>query len=151
METYANSIEDHLIDGLTFKLDPTANYVVERQSVSYYTQGANIYQSGSGSRVIRFSLSGNGQYLDPSTVRFIFTLKNEGLDNEILYPLGGPWSFFRRIRCLTGAGAVLEDIDYANRIHEMMHILTSTANRQNDAVESFGAFWDSDTAFGTTT
>ena len=42
METYANSIEDHLIDGLTFKLDPTANYVVERQSVTYYTQGANF-------------------------------------------------------------------------------------------------------------
>ena len=149
METYANSIEDHLIDGLTFKLDPTANYVVERQSVTYYTQGANIYQSGTGSRVIRFSLSGNGQYLDPSTVRFVFTLKNEGAANEILFPLGGPWSFFRRIRCYSGGGAVLEDIDYANRIHEMMHILTSTANRQNDAVESFGAFWDSDGTYGT--
>ena len=78
METYAQSIEDNLIDGLTFKLDPTANYVTNRQSVTYYTQGANIYQSGAGSRVVRFSLSGNGQYLDPSTVRFMFTLVNNG-------------------------------------------------------------------------
>ena len=89
IETYANSIEDHLIDGLTFKLDPTANYVSSRQSVTYYTQGANIYQSGSGSRVIRFTLSGNGQYLDPSTVRLNFTLVNNGGNNQRLFPVGG--------------------------------------------------------------
>ena len=148
METYANSIEDHLIDSLTFKLDPTANYVTNRQSVTYYTQGANIYQSGSGSRVIRFTLSGNGQYLDPSTVRMTFTLCNNGAANQTLFPVGGPWSFFRRIRLLTGAGAVLEDIDYANRIHEMVHILTSKANRQNDCnVEGFGQYWDSDEVY----
>ena len=88
METYANSIEDHLIDSLTFKLDPTANYVTNRQSVTYYTQGANIYQSGSGSRVIRFTLSGNGQYLDPSTVRMTFTLCNNGAANQTLFPVG---------------------------------------------------------------
>jgi hypothetical protein len=148
METYAKNIEDHLIDGLTFKLDPTTNYVTNRQSVTYYTQGANIYQSGSGSRVIRFTLSGNGQYIDPSTIRMNYTLVNNGTANQFVFPVGVPWSFFRRIRLLIGAGAVLEDIDYANRIHEMLHILTSKANRDNDCnVEGFGQYWDSDDVY----
>jgi hypothetical protein len=77
METYANGmVEDEMISSLSFKIDPTANYVTSRQSVSYQAQGSNIYQSGAGSRVIRFNITGTGQYLDPSTVRFIYTLVN---------------------------------------------------------------------------
>jgi hypothetical protein len=117
METYANGmVEDEMISSLSFKIDPTANYVNSRQSVSYQAQGSNICQSGSGSRLIRFNITGTGQVLDPSTVRFVYTLVNYGGANEVLYPLGGPWCFFRRCRVYSGAGAVLEDIDYANRV-----------------------------------
>lgn len=147
METYANgATEDEMIDSLTFKLDNTANYVTSRNSVSYNAQGSNIYQSGSGSRVVRFVLSGTGQYLDPSTVRLTYTLvNNDDQANHYLFPIGGPWSFFRRGRVYSGAGAVLEDIDYMNRIHEMFHLLTSKANRDDDLnVEGFGGYWDSD-------
>jgi hypothetical protein len=153
METYANGmVEDEMISSLSFKIDPTANYVTSRQSVTYQAQGSNIYQSGSGSRVIRFQLSGTGQYLDPSTVRFMFTLVNNTDDaNKILYPVGGPWSFFRRCRVYSGSGAVLEDIDMHNRIYEMMHLLTSKANRDNDCnIEGFGGYWDSDSAYNAT-
>ncbi|MFM7856519.1 MAG: hypothetical protein ACKO96_32505, partial [Flammeovirgaceae bacterium] len=128
-----------------------------RQSVTYNAQGSNIYQSGAGSRVIRFNISGTGQYLDPSTVRFVYTLVNNGTPGVIagdgsittqgqtLYTLWGPWCFFRRCRIYSGAGAVLEDIDYANRVHEMFHILTSKANRDNDIkLEGFGTGWDDD-------
>ena len=109
---FAVGTEDEMISSLSFKIDPTANYVTSRQSVTYQAQGSNIYQSGSGSRVIRFQLSGTGQYLDPSTVRFMFTLVNNTDDaNKNLYPVGGPWSFFRRCRVYSGSGAVLEDID----------------------------------------
>ena len=38
-------------------------------------------------------------------------------------------------------GAIIDDIDYYNRVHEMMHILTSTQNRDNDDVEGFGERW----------
>ena len=141
METYANGATEHdMVDSLTFNLDPTANYVVSRNSVTYNAQGSNIYQSGSDSRVVRFVLSGTGQYHDPSTVRLTYTLvNNDTAANHVLYPVGGPWSFFRRGRVYSGAGAVLEDIDYMNRVHEMFHILTSKANRDNDLnVEGFG-------------
>ena len=151
METYANGmVEDEMISSLSFKIDPTANYVTSRQSVTYQAQGSNIYQSGAGSKVIRFNITGTGQYLDPSTVRFMYTLvNNEGA--KVLFPLGGPWSFFRRCRIYSGAGAVLEDIDYANRVHEMFHLLTSRANRDNDIrIEGFGLAWDDDSVIAST-
>ena len=41
----ANSVEDYLIDGLSFKLNPGASYVSDSRSVSYFPAGSNIYQS----------------------------------------------------------------------------------------------------------
>ena len=40
-------------------------------------------------------------------------------------------------------GAIIDDIDYFNRLSEMLHVLTSTANRDNDQVEGFDNRWDS--------
>ena len=79
--------------------------------------------------MLRIMVTGDG-WLDPSTVRLGFTLVNK--DNNAghyLRPLSGGWSFFRRMRCLVG-GAIVDDIDYYARIHEMQHMLTSTANRE---------------------
>jgi hypothetical protein len=54
-----------------------------------------------------------------------------------LTPIGGPWSFFRRLRILCG-GQVVEDIDYYNHCHEQFHILMPAEVRQNDDAEAFG-------------
>ena len=143
VDSMASSVEDYLIEGLSFKLNPGASYVTDRRSVSYFTAGSNIYQSGSGARVIRINLTGEG-WLDPSTVRLSYTLvNNDGVANHVLRPLSGPWCFFRRARCLVG-GAIVDDVDYYNRVHEMLHILTSEANRDNDELEGFGSRWDND-------
>jgi hypothetical protein len=143
VDSMASSVEDYLIEGLSFKLNPGASYVTDRRSVSFFTAGSNIYQSGSGARVIRINLTGEG-WLDPSTVRLSYTLvNNEGTTAKILRPISGPWSFFRRARCLVG-GAIVDDVDYYNKVHEMLHILTSKANRDNDSIEGFGARWDDD-------
>ncbi|MGV2342022.1 MAG UNVERIFIED_CONTAM: hypothetical protein LVR18_51355 [Planctomycetaceae bacterium] len=143
----ANSVEDYLIEGLSFKLSPGASYVTDRRSVSYFVAGSNVYQSGSGARVIRVNLTGDG-WLDPSTVRLVYTLvNNDGTSTKILRPLSGPWSFIRRARCLVG-GAIIDDVDYYNRVHEMLHILTSNYNRDNDDIEGFGQRWDSEDAYG---
>ena len=75
VEAMANAIEDQLIDGLSFKLNPGASYVIDRRSVAYRPQGSNIYQPGSGTKLIRILLTGD-QWLDPSTIRVMFTLNN---------------------------------------------------------------------------
>ena len=147
METYANGIaDDEMISSLSFKIDPTANYVTARKSVAYQSLGAQDYTAGGGT-VVKFTITGTGQYLDPSTVRFVFTLRNTGA--QPLFPISGPWSFFRRCRIYSGP-AVIEDIDYANRVHEMFSLLTSKHARDNDCnVEGFGDNWASDNVYDT--
>jgi hypothetical protein len=77
-------------------------------------------------------------WLDPSTFRVMFNLKNDDTDvNVRLRPIGGPWTFFQRLRVLCG-GQLVEDIMDYNRIHQMMHILIAKESRENDSAEAFG-------------
>ena len=101
MESHAQAVEDYLIDGLSFKLAPGASYVTNRRSVSFFPQGGNAYSSN-GVKVARIALTGDG-WLDPSTLRVMFDLNNVTTnvtagDTKVLRPVGGPWSFFRRLR-----------------------------------------------------
>ena len=123
MEAHANSVEDRLIDGLSFKLSPGASYVQERKFVTCYPQGSNIY-STNGTKLTKILISGDS-WTDPSTSRVMFDLVNmDPSAARQLRPLGGPSSFFRRMRVLCGA-QVVEDIDNYNRVHQMFSYLTS--------------------------
>ena len=149
MEGVANSVEDRLVDGLSFQLKPGASYVTERKSVSYHPQGSNIY-STNGTKLVKLLLTGD-QWLDPSTFRIMFDLRNmDGDANKLLRPLGGPHTFFRRMRILAN-GAVIEDIDNYNRVHEMFKTLGASDARVNDKAEAFGQQYNKDTILNTTT
>ncbi len=123
----ANGVEDKIIDGLFFKMQPGASYVVDRRSVTYHPQGSNIYKSTAGTKLIRIQLTGDN-WLDPSTLRVQVNVSNDEATLKNLYVLGGPWCFFRRIRLLC-AGQLVEDIDQYNRIHEMMNFLIASESR----------------------
>ena len=141
VEALASGVEDKLVDGLSFKLQPGASYVLDRRSVTYHPQGSNIYTPGAGTKLIRILLTGE-DWLDPSTLRVMFNIRNLSDDEaRKLRVLGGPWSFFRRMR-IPAAGQLVEDIDQYNRIHEMMHTLIAEESRENDAAEGIGWVWD---------
>ena len=140
VEAMANGVEDKLIDGLSFKMQPGASYVVDRRSVTYHPQGSNIYKASGGTKLIRILLTGDN-WLDPSTFRIMFDVRNNGPNTKWLYVLGGPHCFFRRMRILA-AGQLVEDIDNYNRIHEMMNVLIASESRDNQAAEAFGKNWD---------
>ena len=72
VEAIANGIEDKLIDGLSFKMNPGASYIVDRRSVTFHPQGSNIYKPSSGTKLIRILLTGDN-WLDVSTFRFFST------------------------------------------------------------------------------
>ena len=136
MEAVANSVDDALIDSLSFKLSNSASYLTDRKSVTFWPTGSNIYKTNSGTKVIRFVLT-NDNWLDPSTVRLMFNLvNNDATDTKMLRTISGGWSFFRRIRIMC-QGTLIEDFDY-NRTHEMFEVLTSVHNRDNDDIENFG-------------
>ena len=75
MESYTQSSEDQLIDGLSFKLGNSASYITDRKSVTFWPSGSNIYKTTSGTKVIKFQLNSEG-WLDPSTVVINFNLVN---------------------------------------------------------------------------
>ena len=74
MEHHANSIDDALIGGLSYKLRPGASYVTNRRSVSYFAQGGNSYSS-QGVKVMKFNLTGD-QWLDPSAFHVMLQINN---------------------------------------------------------------------------
>ena len=133
MEVISNSVEDKLIDGLSYKLEPTASYITERKSATFWAQGSNQY-SPNGVKVIKLLLNGDN-WLDPSTVKVMFNLTN--LENKVLRTIGGPWPLVRRLRVLCN-GALIEDIDYYNHVHQMFDVLQSENVRNNEDVEGFG-------------
>ena len=94
MESHAQSVEDNLIDSLSFKLRPGASYVTDRRSVSFFTQGGNDYQPN-GVKVIKIMLNGDS-WLDPSTVKLFFDITNTtslSSNNKLKPKLDGAWGF----------------------------------------------------------
>ena len=138
MEGHAQSVEDNLIDSLSFKLRPGASYVTNRRSVTFWPQGGNQYTCR-GVKVIKISLNGD-QWLDPSTVKVFFDIQNTtalASDSDLVPLVAGAWGFFRRLRVLCG-GQIIEDIDNYSRVHEMFHMMRPTEKRLNDHIEGFG-------------
>ena len=143
MEHHAQSVDDALIGGLSYKLKSGASYITNRRAVSYFQQGGNQY-SPNGVRVIKFNIAGD-QWLDPSTFRVRFQLNN--LDHDLLgstfvSPLSwNPAVFFRRARIIAG-GQVIEDMDDFNRLSLMITALKSDEEQLMVASEGFGSFGD---------
>ena len=145
MEHHAQSIDDALIGGLSYKLKAGASYVTNRRSVSYFAQGGNQY-SPSGVKVMKFNLTGD-QWLDPSTFRVMFQLNNtgnvgaaEGTSLKMVEPLSwNPAVFFRRARLICG-GQVVEDIDSFNRLSLMLTALKTEEEQNTIAGEGFCNF-----------
>ena len=95
MEVYSSSVEDQLTDGLSFELAPGSSCIQDRKSSTYSTSSSNIYTPNGGTKVLRFLINGS-DWLDPNTVRIFFDVAN--LEAFPLRVLGGPSSFFRRMR-----------------------------------------------------
>jgi len=138
METSLSATEDQLVDSLSFKLPTTANYITNREDVTFFPANGNEF-SPTGVKILRFTISGTG-WLDPRSVRFQFKLNNRDNVNNMYFINALPHNFFRRMRILMG-GTLIEDIDYYNRVVNMLHTLYPAEKRLNDAVEGFGLMY----------
>ena len=111
MDNLVNSVEEVLINELSFKLPGSGEYVLDRRSVTFHQEGSNAYSPYSGTKLIRFKLAGD-QWADPSTVRVMFDVVNDDHDGiKKLRPIGRAHAFFRRLR-IAVRGTIIEDIDY---------------------------------------
>ena len=124
VEAHAQSTEDYLIEGLSYKLAAGASYVTNCRSVSFFPSGSDVYSPSSGVNVIKIKMNGS-DWLDPSTVQFDITNNHA---SEVLTFLSGGHAFFRRMRVLCGS-QVVEDVASYNRVCEMFNLFQSSANR----------------------
>ena len=137
----ASSLEDTLIDGLSFKPAKTASYIANRMSGTCHPQGSNIYTPQTGTKQLKLSINGS-RWLDPSTCHVMFDKFNaNGNMANRLRPIGGPWALLSRMRILAG-GQIWEDIESYSRVHEMFNKLTAEGSRYNDYAEGFGHVWE---------
>lgn len=144
MEVIASASDDFLVDPLNFEVPKTATYIQNRRSVSFFPQTGNKYHATTGATLISFYLTGQ-EWLDPSTFRIMFDLVNEEaagqVPDKLLYPIGGPWAFFNRLKISSGSETIEDISDYA-RCHELFQILSSSDSRANDFAEGFCNYWD---------
>ena len=137
MEHHAQSVDDALIGGLSYKLKSGASYVTNRRSVSFFPMGGNSY-SPTGVKVIKFNLTGD-QWLEPNSLRVMFQVNNADAANWLKPLHWNPAVFFRRARLIAG-GQVVEDIDNFNRLSLMLSSLKTTEQQLIEASEGFGSY-----------
>ena len=143
MEVFSSSVEDQLVDSLSYKLSPGSSYITDRKSVSYFQLGSNIYSTTTGTKLIRFVINGDDWLDATNTLRIFFDIRNTNANaNTPLRVIGGPYSFFRRMRVLCG-NTLVEDIDYYNRVHYMFDVMRARHVRDNEDAEAFDTRFDS--------
>ena len=98
MEVYSSSVEDQLIDGLSYKLNPGSSYIVDRKNSTFFAQGSNIYTPNGGTRVLRFLLNGDDWLDATNSLRVFFDIANLDRDKP-LRVLGGPHAFVSQASC----------------------------------------------------
>ena len=141
MESINHNTEDFLVDSLSFKLPGSGQYVVDRRSCTFHTEGSSSYSSSNGTRVPKFRLNGEG-WLDPSTVRLMLDVVNtDGDTTKTLKPIGYFHGFFRRIR-LSVRGEIIEDIRDFNGVSHMFNMFENPQARVNETCEGFVNFDD---------
>jgi hypothetical protein len=135
MDIELSGAKDGMISSLSFDLPETANYILERKSVSYYPSNGNTF-SPQGVRIVRFLLSSGSDWIDPSTLRLQMKFLNKG--TAVLQPVSSCGAcMFRRVRLLAG-GVCIEDIDFYNLVYAMYDKLLPAEKRLNNASQAFG-------------
>ena len=134
LESHAQAVEDVLHESLSFKLRPSASYVIDRKFVTFWPQGSSEYKVTGGIKVIKININGS-DWMDPSSLKLHFHIKNNDGNNGLIFYVRGIHNWFRRLRVIIG-GQVVEDIDNYNRVCQMFTVMMDKEKQKNDANES---------------
>ena len=142
---------DSLIEQLSFSLPAVATYARERRLVQVMPQGANTF-APNGNQVLTFNLTSQDGWLDPSSLRLHFRIRNTapaGADaaaNNLhgLKAAAGCHCFFSQLRILIG-GTGVERIEPYNMLHELFRVALNTPQSQvEQGVEDGRHIFDND-------
>ena len=135
LESHAQAVEDVLHESLSFKLRPSASYVIDRKFVTFWPQGSSEYKVTGGVKVIKININGT-DWLDPSSMKLHFIVKNDHGSDALQPFVNGIHNWFRRLRVIIG-GQVVEDVDSYNRVCQMFTAMMDKNKQLNDSIESW--------------
>ena len=141
LEQVSASLEEKLVDELSYSLKNGTNYVTRRESVTFFPAGSGGY-SPSNVKTVRIPLNQSGGWLDPQTVSFQFTIKSEetsetATDRKRIQLVSGQHSVWGRMRILCG-GQTLEDCSNYNRLYDMYLKMAPESYLKNYVVQGPG-------------
>jgi hypothetical protein len=108
--------EANLLESLSFDLPPASTAIVDRKQGcrAFPTSASTLVPNGT--KTCRIRLGGN-DFVDPSTIRIMYTLTNTD-GSKILCPAVGPWGPFGLVRLLSN-GTEIDNIPSYHRFHEL--------------------------------
>ena len=112
----AASGEAPLTSALDFTLPASSTAIVDRKQHcrAYPTSASTLTYNGT--RTVRIRLGGD-DFVDPTSVRLMFTLENLDQGTKTLKPLGGPWCCWAQVFERSG-GVEITNLPQYGRFHE---------------------------------
>ena len=137
MESYIGAAPSSLISQLDFSLQSTAPYVIQRRSVRMYPTSASTFTPNTVN-VCRVTLASEGEWLDPSTLRFVCTVVNNDAADNFFPTSVSPSCLFQRVRDLCGGTVISDVLNYARTAETFQHKLEPAEWQYSEAVLGFG-------------
>ena len=139
MESYIGAAPSSLISQLDFSLQSTAPYVIQRRSVRMYPTSASTFTPNTVN-VCRITLASEGEWLDPSTLRFACTVVNNATGAADHFK---PYStsascLFQRVREMCGGTVISDVLNYARTAETFQNKLEPTEWQFSEGVLGFG-------------
>ena len=142
LETVTSTVQDVLIDSLSFTPRPGASYITARRDTRWFAAGSDSYQPDTGVKVIRINLTGAPQeWLDPSSLRVSMDITNRS-NTAVVQPITGPWAFFSRVS-IRVLGTLVEDLQQYGLTYQVFSNGLTVDARQREMDLSFGGIIDS--------
>ena len=138
MQAITAAAPQTLVSQLDFSLPSSAEYVRQRQQVTFNPSGGTTYGPGA-SNIIRFHLADGDAFLDPASVRLMYVVNNTSTNAaEILRPTSNVASCpFSRLTIKAG-GQIVEDISSWNLTSNIMQQCFSPHILSEMEAEGFG-------------
>ena len=137
MESYIGAAPSTLISQLDYSLKSTAPYVLRRRSVRMYPSSSTSF-TPSGTNQCRITLAASDEWLDPSTLRFVCTLRNHDGAKYLKPHSANPSSLFQRVRELCGGTVITDVLCYARTAEAFQQILEPSEWQFSEGVLGFG-------------
>ena len=124
MEQFLNERSETLVSGLRYGLKEQASLIVDRREATFFPSGPSSGISPTNSRMLKFTLGSDSNWLMSNTLQFTCTVTNTDANNPLRFLGPLPHCLIRTLRLFI-SGVPVEVVEDANRLHNMFTLCLS--------------------------